>query len=82
MIDGVYGETLVIKLDMEGICISSGSACATGSTDPSHVLKAMGKSDEEARSSVRISLGRYNTEEETERAVNIIKDAICRIRKS
>jgi len=58
---GVSGEALVIALDLKGIAVSTGSACSSGSVEPSHVLLAMGRSREEARSSVRFSFGRYNT---------------------
>lgn len=63
-INGVDGETLVRRLDLLGIAISSGSACASGAVDPSHVLLALGLSNEEAKSSVRITLGKYTTDEE------------------
>jgi len=61
---GVSGESLVIALDMAGMAVSSGSACSSGSTEPSHVLLAVGLSVEEARSSGRFSFGRYNTIDE------------------
>ena len=63
-IPGVVGESLLLRLDMEGFCVSAGSACASGSLEPSHVLRAIGLSDSLARSSIRITLGRENTEEE------------------
>jgi cysteine desulfurase len=68
----VPGETLLIALDLEGIEISMGSACAAGAVEPSHVLLAMGRSPMEARSSVRLSLGWSTTPEEIERAAEII----------
>jgi cysteine desulfurase len=68
----VLGESLLIALDLEGIEISMGSACAAGAVEPSHVLLAMGRSAMEARSSVRLSLGWSTTLEEIERAVEII----------
>jgi cysteine desulfurase len=68
----VLGETLLIALDLEGIEISMGSACAAGAVEPSHVLLAMGRSGTEARSSVRLSLGWSTTLEEVERAAEII----------
>jgi cysteine desulfurase len=68
----VLGESLLIALDLEGIEISMGSACAAGSVEPSHVLLAMGRSATEARSSVRLSLGWSTTLEEIERAAEII----------
>jgi cysteine desulfurase len=68
----VLGESLLIALDLEGIEISMGSACAAGAVEPSHVLLAMGRSAIEARSSVRLSLGWSTTLEEVERAAEII----------
>lgn len=68
----VLGESLLIALDLEGIEISMGSACAAGAVEPSHVLTAMGRSAMEARSSVRLSLGWSTTLEEIERAAEII----------
>ena len=68
----VLGETLLIALDLEGIEISMGSACAAGAVEPSHVLMAMGRSLMEARSSVRLSLGWSTTLEEVERAAELI----------
>jgi cysteine desulfurase len=68
----VLGETLLIALDLEGIEISMGSACAAGAVEPSHVLLAMGRSATEARSSVRLSLGWSTTQAEIESAALII----------
>jgi cysteine desulfurase len=68
----VLGETLLIALDLEGVEISMGSACAAGAIEPSHVLLAMGRSAAEARSSVRLSLGWSTTVEEIEYAAEII----------
>ncbi len=58
------GEGLLLNLDLKGICASSGSACTSGSLDPSHVLLAIGLSHEIAHGSLRISIGKYNTKEE------------------
>ncbi|MEJ7754170.1 MAG: cysteine desulfurase family protein [Candidatus Limnocylindrales bacterium] len=74
------GESVSLALDLEGICTSTGSACTTGSTEPSHVLSAMGYPDEEARGALRISLGRQTTEEEVERASTVIPATIARMR--
>jgi len=62
--EGIEGETLLLALDREGICASSGSACASGSLDPSHVLLSLGIPYELARGSLRLSIGEYNTDEE------------------
>jgi cysteine sulfinate desulfinase/cysteine desulfurase-like protein len=75
----VLGETLLIALDLEGIEISMGSACAAGAVEPSHVLLAMGRSAMEARSSVRLSSGWSTTLEEIERAANIIPSVWRRV---
>ena len=67
--DGLEAEALLMSLDHKGICASSGSACTTGSPEPSHVLTAMGVSRERARGSIRFSLGFYNTAEEVDFAL-------------
>lgn len=75
---GVDAQSMVIALDGEGVCVSSGSACSSGTPSPSHVLLAMGFSEKEALSSVRFSFGIYNTAEEVkqtaEKVVDIYKD--------
>jgi cysteine desulfurase len=68
---GVLGETMLIGLDLEGVEVSMGSACAAGAVEPSHVLIAMGHSAAAARSSLRVSLGYCTTLEEVERAAEI-----------
>lgn len=70
---GASGEALMNLLDLKGITISTGSACHSGRAEPTHVLSALGLSEEEAKSSVRISYGRYNTEEEAA----VVADALC-----
>jgi cysteine desulfurase len=67
------GEAMMHQLDLKGICISTGSACYSGKDEPSHVLIALGLTEQQAKSSIRISFGRYNTEEE----VRIIVSAVC-----
>jgi cysteine desulfurase len=74
---GFDSETLLMALDLEGVCASSGSACMVGSVIASHVLLAMGLSTERASSAVRFSLGKQTTADEIERAA----DAIARIFK-
>jgi cysteine desulfurase len=76
---GLSSETILIALDLEGVCASSGSACMVGSVMASHVLLAMGLSAEIASSAVRFSLGRGTTAEEIARAAAIVAQAIARI---
>ncbi|HVE86069.1 MAG TPA: cysteine desulfurase family protein, partial [Myxococcales bacterium] len=70
--DGADGEALLIALDLEGICVSSGAACASGSLSPSHVLLAMGLSSAQAHASLRFSLGPGSTEAEVDRVVDAL----------
>lgn len=79
--DGVSGSRLVALCDLYGICISAGSACQEGNPEPSHVLKAIGLSDEEALSSIRITIGHQNTEEEINTAADIITKLVARMRE-
>jgi cysteine desulfurase len=76
----VDGASVVIKLDLEGVAASVGSACTTGSTEPSHVLTAMGYPDDEARGSLRLSLGRTTTEAEIDAAVEIVPRVLEAVR--
>jgi cysteine desulfurase NifS len=71
---GIRGESLVLTLDSRGVYFSSGSACKSGNPDPSHVLTAMGMSNEEAHCSVRFSLGGRNTQEEIDYALKCLKE--------
>lgn len=73
---GINGETLLIILDQNGICASSGSACSSGSLDPSHVLTAIGLSDQEAGSSLRFTLSEQNTRDDVDYTIDIIKKAL------
>lgn len=79
-LSGVEGESVLLLLDQKGICASSGSACASGSLEPSHVLLAIGKSHEEAYSGLRLSLEETLTEEELEYTVRAIKEAVEKLR--
>lgn len=78
--DGVEAEAILLMLDQAGICASSGSACTTGSLEPSHVLTAMGLSPERARSCIRFSLGIYNTEADVDHALEHLPRIIERLR--
>ena len=77
---GVDGQSLIFDLDLEGVAASSGSACASGSLDPSHVLLALGLPYEMAHGSLRISLGRYNTEEEADRIIQAVAKVVAGLR--
>jgi cysteine desulfurase len=77
---GVQGETLLIKLDQEGLAVSHGSACAAGALEPSRVLLNMGIPREEVRSSLRFSLCRMTTEAEVKKAIEIITNVVERVR--
>jgi cysteine desulfurase len=77
---GAGGEALLISLDLQGIACSTGAACSSGSTEPSHVLLAAGLSADEARSSLRFSLGRQTTAEEIDRAIAVIPAVVERLR--
>jgi len=78
---GVDGEALLIALDLKGISCSTGSACSSGAVEPSHVLIAIGLSSEEARSSLRFSLGRHTTREEIDLALMVIPETVERLRE-
>ena len=76
----IEGESLLIKLDMAGICGSSGSACTSGSLDPSHVLLAIGLPHEIAHGSLRLTLSEENTKEEMDYTVEQIKEIVAYLR--
>jgi cysteine desulfurase len=78
---GIEGEAILFELSRHGICASSGSACTSGTLDPSHVLKAMQVPFTAIHGSVRISLSRYNNEEDVERIIEVLPDIIARLRK-
>lgn len=79
--NNLEGEALVIALDMKGIAVSGGSACASGASEPSHVLTAMGLRPERARASLRFSLTKLNTERDVDEALEIIPAAVSRLRE-
>lgn len=74
--DGIDGQTLMLLLDSNGVCVSTGSACNSHETKPSRVLKSIGLTDEEAMSSIRISVSRMNTVDEIDTAAGIIADSV------
>jgi cysteine desulfurase len=80
-IPGVQGETMLLSLDMEGIAASAGSACTTGNSEPSHVLRAIGIADEQARASLRFTLGKGNTDEEIEDTIQVMAETVARVRE-
>ena len=77
----IEGEGLLLNLDLKGICASSGSACTSGSLDPSHVLLAIGLPHEIAHGSLRISIGKYNTKEEIDYTIDSIVEIVARLRE-
>ncbi|MFN8592355.1 MAG: cysteine desulfurase family protein [Thermomicrobiales bacterium] len=79
-VPGAPGETILLNLDLGGIAASSGSACTTGNTEPSHVLRAMGLSDDRCRGALRFTTGWSNTEEQIDRAISIVAEAVKRSR--
>jgi cysteine desulfurase len=76
------GEALLMALDLSGLCASAGSACTSGSTRPSHVLSAMGLSPDEARATLRFSLGWTTTQDEIDAALEIIPPLVARVRRA
>lgn len=78
--EGIEGESLLLLLDSEGICASSGSACTSGSLDPSHVLLAIGRPFEIAHGSLRLSLSRYNTLKEIQQVIKIVPKVVQKLR--
>jgi cysteine desulfurase len=78
--DTVEGEALVIALDLKGVACSTGAACSSGTVEPSHVLVAIGRSPEEARSSVRFSLGRFTTDDDIDCTLEVLPAVVERFR--
>ena len=79
--EGIEGESLLLLLDMNGICASSGSACTSGSLDPSHVLLAIGRVHDVAHGSLRLSLCEYNTDEEVDHILRVVPQVVQRLRE-
>jgi cysteine desulfurase len=79
-VDFVEGESMLLSLDFEGICASTGSACSSASLEPSHVLLALGLPPEQAHGSLRFTLGRENTEADIERVLEVLPGIVARLR--
>ena len=80
VIPGVQGETMLLGLDMEGVAASAGSACTTGNTEPSHVLRAMALDEATCRSTLRFTTGRDNTDEEIDDVLQVLSETVARVR--
>ena len=78
--EGIEGESLLLLLDMKGVCASSGSACTSGSLDPSHVLLAIGRVHDVAHGSLRLSLSEYNTMEEVDHILKVVPEVVQHLR--
>jgi cysteine desulfurase len=79
-VDFVEGESMLLNLDLEGICASTGSACSSASLEPSHVLLALGLSPEQAHGSLRFTLGRENSEADVERVLEVLPGIVAKLR--
>jgi cysteine desulfurase len=79
--DGIEGESLVIALDLKGLAVSTGAACASGAIEPSHVLTAMGMRPERAKASIRFSVGKQNGDEDIEFALATVPETVARLRE-
>lgn len=78
--EGIEGESLLLLLDAKGVCASSGSACTSGSLDPSHVLLSLGLPHEVAHGSLRLSIGEYNTMEEIDHIIKVVPEVVSYLR--
>ena len=78
--EGIEGESLLLLLDAKGVCASSGSACTSGSLDPSHVLLSIGLPHEVAHGSLRLSIGEYNTMEEIDHIIKVVPEVVAYLR--
>lgn len=78
--EGIEGESLLLLLDAKGVCASSGSACTSGSLDPSHVLLSLGLPHEVAHGSLRLSIGEYNTMEEIDHIIKVVPEVVAYLR--
>jgi cysteine desulfurase len=77
----IEGEGLLINLDMQGVAVSTGSACSSGSLEPSPVIRALGRADELARGAIRFSFGRFNTSDDVDRALEVLPPAVENLRR-
>lgn len=79
VLPGVQGETMLLNLDLLGIAASAGSACTTGNSEPSHVLAAIGRDEQQARATIRFSVGRGNSRDEIEQAADAVAKSVIRV---
>jgi cysteine desulfurase len=79
--DHIEGESMVISLDLKGLAVSTGAACSSGAIEPSHVLVAMGLRADQARASIRFSLGKQNTAEDIDLALALVQETVARLRE-
>ena len=79
--DHIEGESILISLDLKGLAVSTGAACSSGAIEPSHVLIAMGLRADRARASIRFSLGKQNTDEDTDIALALVPETVARLRE-
>jgi cysteine desulfurase len=79
--DYIEGEAMIIALDLRGLAVSTGAACSSGAIEPSHVLTAMGLTSDRARASIRFSLGKQNTAEDIDFAIQLVPAALERLRE-
>jgi len=79
--DGIEGEAIVIALDLKGLAVSTGAACSSGAIEPSHVLLAMGLRPDQARASIRFSLGKQTTAEDIDFALTLVPETVARLRE-
>ena len=77
----IEGEALLINLDMQGIAVSTGSACSSGNLEPSPVIRALDPDDARARSAIRFSFGRFNVENDVERTLSVLPLAVESLRR-
>jgi len=79
--DYIEGEALIISLDLKGLAVSTGAACSSGAIEPSHVLTAMGLRADRARASIRFSLGKQNTADDVDFAIQLVPTSVARLRE-